>query len=243
MYKFLKAYVSLWYYPVLMIVVSGILGLILLRFQSIITFYMGLLLPLLSILIAIISGFIKLFKKKFVPAVLQLCFTGILGAIGVYFISFFLLIYPYDFYADDLDIPEDLYYSELFDGKEAPDYTTNLVPQSQNTPYLKLYQGFQPGMYIASVGIKDLPNGELYLKAFELTHEDPLSEERIKRKTLTPVTYSADSITEYQMKFTVYEGDWGKPYAARIEVWYQLETLTPEIMLIAQNYKIEGWQR
>jgi hypothetical protein len=49
--------------------------------------------------------------------------------------------------------------------------------------------------------------------------------------------YSAESI------FTIYEGDWGKPYAARFEVWFFPDNGGKERKLIEKNFKIEGWQR
>ena len=42
--------------------------------------------------------------------------------------------------------------------------------------------------------------------------------------------------------FTVYEGDWGHPYAARFELWFRNEN-GHETKLAKKNYKIEGWMR
>ena len=43
--------------------------------------------------------------------------------------------------------------------------------------------------------------------------------------------------------FVIYEGDWGKPYAARIEVWFVPDSGEDERKLIDRIFKIEGWQR
>jgi hypothetical protein len=43
--------------------------------------------------------------------------------------------------------------------------------------------------------------------------------------------------------FTIYEGDWGKPYAARFEVWFIPDSGAPEWKLLERVFKIEGWQR
>jgi hypothetical protein len=43
--------------------------------------------------------------------------------------------------------------------------------------------------------------------------------------------------------FTIYEGDWGKPYAARFEVWFVPDSGKPERKLMQQVFRIEGWQR
>jgi hypothetical protein len=42
---------------------------------------------------------------------------------------------------------------------------------------------------------------------------------------------------------TIYEGDWGKPYAARFEVWFKGNEDQRERKLMEKVYKIEGWQR
>ena len=43
--------------------------------------------------------------------------------------------------------------------------------------------------------------------------------------------------------FTIYEGDWGKPYAARFEVWFRPDMAKTERKLAERIFKIEGWQR
>jgi hypothetical protein len=43
--------------------------------------------------------------------------------------------------------------------------------------------------------------------------------------------------------FTIYEGDWGKPYAARFEVWFKPDAGGAERKLAERTFKIEGWQR
>ena len=40
-----------------------------------------------------------------------------------------------------------------------------------------------------------------------------------------------------------YEGDWGKPYAARLEVWFTPDSGGPDRKLMEKTFKIEGWQR
>ena len=43
--------------------------------------------------------------------------------------------------------------------------------------------------------------------------------------------------------FTIYEGDWEKPYGARFEVWFKADNENEEIKLFEKNYVIEGWMR
>lgn len=46
-----------------------------------------------------------------------------------------------------------------------------------------------------------------------------------------------------EASFTIYEGDWDKPYAARFEVWFVPDSGKPERKLMEKVFKIEGWQR
>ena len=39
------------------------------------------------------------------------------------------------------------------------------------------------------------------------------------------------------------EGDWGKPYGARFEVWFKADNENEEIKLLEKNFVIEGWMR
>ena len=47
----------------------------------------------------------------------------------------------------------------------------------------------------------------------------------------------------YENEFKIYEGDWGKPYAARIEVWFCPDFGRTERKLMERVCKIEGWMR
>ena len=85
------------------------------------------------------------------------------------------------------------------------------------------------------------------MKAFEITQNTPLSTKRLKEKSTKSVFNSTDSLYKYRLSdspdFTIYEGDWGKPYAARFELWFVPENGRQERKLIEKIYKIEGWQR
>jgi hypothetical protein len=49
--------------------------------------------------------------------------------------------------------------------------------------------------------------------------------------------------SQYERPFTIYEGDWGKPYSARFEIWFIPDNGGKERKLVEKNYKVEGWQR
>jgi len=109
----------------------------------------------------------------------------------------------------------------------------------------RLVSGMQPGIYEVVYSINPGEPGSVYLKAFEITKGTPLSTDRLKEQSATRMTWSADTSERFGAKagFTIYEGDWGKPYAARFEVWLTPDSGKPERKLAERIYKIEGWQR
>ncbi|MCB1098059.1 MAG: hypothetical protein KDN22_20980 [Verrucomicrobiae bacterium] len=109
----------------------------------------------------------------------------------------------------------------------------------------RLLTGMQPGIYGVAYSLNPGEPGSVYLKAFEITKGTPLSAERLEAKSKTRMTWSTDSSELFGAKagFTIYEGDWGKPYAARFEVWFTPDSGKQERKLAERIFKIEGWQR
>jgi hypothetical protein len=109
----------------------------------------------------------------------------------------------------------------------------------------RLVTGMQPGIYVVVYSLNPGEPGSVYLKAFEVTKGTPLSADRLKSKSETRMTWSTDPAYTFGAKagFTIYEGDWGKPYAARFEVWFKPDSGKPERKLAERIFKIEGWQR
>lgn len=110
---------------------------------------------------------------------------------------------------------------------------------------IRLLTGMQPGIYGAAYSLNPGEPGAVYLKAFEVTQGTPLSVERLERASKTRMTWSTDGSERFGAKagFTIYEGDWGKPYAARFEVWFKPDSGEVERKLAERVFKIEGWQR
>lgn len=109
----------------------------------------------------------------------------------------------------------------------------------------RLLPGMQPGIYTVVYALNPGEPGALYLKAFEITQGTPLSVDTLKRTSETRMTWSTNATDRFgaQAGFTIYEGDWGKPYAARFEVWFKPDSGQPDRKLAERNFKIEGWQR
>ena len=113
------------------------------------------------------------------------------------------------------------------------------------SPSLELRNSFQSGLYDATLWINPGEPGMVYLKAFEVTQGTPLSASRLREASNEWVGWS-DNPKELFLSnthFTIYEGDWGKPYAARFEVWFIPDADAPERKLLEKVFKIEGWQR
>ena len=109
----------------------------------------------------------------------------------------------------------------------------------------RLLIGMQPGIYGVVYSLNPGEPGSVYLKAFELTKGTPLSVDRLEGSSRTRMTWSTELSERFGAKagFTIYEGDWGRPYAARFEVWFKPDSGKPERKLAERIFKIEGWQR
>ncbi len=122
-----------------------------------------------------------------------------------------------------------------------------LPPDSirQGQASLELRNSFQPGIYDSIIWINPGEPGMIYLKAFEVTKETPLSVRGLKNYSNEWVGWSnnPDELFFSNTHFTIYEGDWGKPYAARFEIWFTPDSGGPARKLMEKVFKIEGWQR
>jgi hypothetical protein len=115
----------------------------------------------------------------------------------------------------------------------------------KNNHPIRLLIGMQPGIYAAALSLNPGEPGSVYMKAFEVTRGTPLSADRLRQASETRITWSTNSTDRFGAKigFTIYEGDWGKPYAARFEVWFKPDSGKTERKLAERIFKIEGWQR
>ncbi|MCF7789597.1 MAG: hypothetical protein K9N47_25965 [Prosthecobacter sp.] len=133
---------------------------------------------------------------------------------------------------------------------DAPDWShaRNLLPQGgifKGTASIELRKSFQGGLYNAQIRCNPGAPGRIYLKAFEITQNDRLSEDRLAAATNEWVGGSEDPTEQFfsETHFTIYEGDWGQYYGARFEVWFDPDDHSGERKLLERNFKIEGWMR
>jgi hypothetical protein len=150
-----------------------------------------------------------------------------------------------DTWADNLKIPINIPINipaDLDFENHRPDSITNQIVTGTE---FQLYNSFQPGLYEYDFWTGKIGSGTIYLKAFEITQEYALSTDRLPQRSSVKIINPTDSIMKFgtTSNFTIYEGDWGKPYAARFEIWYKPDNGEKEQKLFAKNYKIEGWMR
>jgi hypothetical protein len=133
---------------------------------------------------------------------------------------------------------------------EVPESSTirRLLPSGamkRGKPTLELFNSLQPGIYDSEIWVNPGEPGMIYLKVYEVTGEQRLSANRLKERSNEWVGWSEDDFQLFlsNTQFTIYEGDWGNPYAARFEVWFVPDSGRPERKLLEKIYKIEGWQR
>ena len=119
-----------------------------------------------------------------------------------------------------------------------------LIDSLDQETYLQVWPGFQGGIYKYDFYYPSLPAGDIFLRCYEVTENIPLSVDSLERHSLVPVdpTNSFSKLVS-QNEFTIYEGDWGDYYAARIEVWFRDSVSKQERKLCEKIYRVEGWMR
>lgn len=174
--------------------------------------------------------------------VIQFCLAGV-----VLFLYFIVSVFtgialesaPTSF-AEDHPIPEGLAYNkpkamhaDLEEGVDPADSTT----------FLQLRNGGQGGIYEYSFFYPALPAGTIWLQCYEVSENLPLSESRIKKSSTQEIKGTNHFACFVNAReFTIFEGDWGDCYAARIEVWFK-DRKGHERKLLEKTYGVEGWMR
>lgn len=248
MKKWVTEFFNVWYNPIILSIAVGLICFYFLTnpFNEYV-FSILLLLPLLLLIISGVNAVIKIFKKNFKHGLLQLFTTLILFVAGLAMASFTLVYFPYDFYADSLKIPKNITIEkpidlDVFDHNKSP---SSIVKKHSNTLDFQLYNSSQPGIYTYDVWTNTNEKGFYYLKAIEITKNDTLSDRSISRRSKIENQKDDKNIKRLELKdvFTIYEGDWGKPYSAKFELWFHDDSLKTDRKLVSKNYIIEGWMR
>ena len=103
----------------------------------------------------------------------------------------------------------------------------------------------QPGIYEVEAWVNPGEAGLVYLKAYEVTRNYQLSDERLRAASNERMGWSEDAEELFysNTNITIYEGDWGQPYAARFELWFLPDSGKRGRKLLERVLKIEGWER
>lgn len=174
-------------------------------------------------------------------------FWGILGyGVGMVccYVLFYFLVMMEVAFGQDKDpfgrkhpIPVGLEYNEPLKSRDSVS-----VDSCDRATYLQVREGGQPGIYRYDFYASHISGGTVFLKCFEVTGNVPLSVRSVKERTAVDVD-ACGCFTKIcdDVKFTIYEGVWGEPYAVRVEVW--LHDGIREHKLMEKIYKMEGWMR
>lgn len=210
---------------------------------KIVPFYILVIFGILFLLIAVI---IQLYNKKWKVGILNL---GILFfALSVFGGLSLLLQFAgfgsdKDVFADNLKIPKNVKLEKPIDIKMDDNFQPIRPYISKTNTDFQLYNSFQPGVYEYDVWIESKESGIVFLKAYEITQEIELTS--LYENTNIRINNTNKIIKKFSSKtyFIIYEGDWGKPYGARFEVWFIPDNTLKEEKILEKSYIIEGWQR
>lgn len=173
------------------------------------------------------------------------------SAIGciVCFIAFYIISFIYlivsssqpDPFGKEHPIPEGMEY-EIPLNENAP--VEVIVDGFSEKECLQVWNDFQGGLYQYSFYYPELPDGDVFLRCFEVTENIELSTSRLRKaSTVKVIDHTEFGMIADKQNFTIYEGDWGDYYAARIEVWYKNARTGKETKLLEKIYRVEGWMR
>jgi len=252
MIKYFSDFFNSWSKPILLWIISIVLLIMCDVFEEPIFENICFIIFGLALFGLLISVFFQLSKKEWLKSIVTAFLFG--GTMLILFITyvvaaFFIEQETPDTWAKKLTIPKNIQIDNPVDtnlGKglenQKPNSITNRIVEKTE---FQLYNSFQPGLYEYDFWIGKIESGKIYLKAFEITHNEALSDEDLPRTTSINIYNPTDSIKKFSIPddFTIYEGDWGDPYAARFEVWFKPDNGKKERKLFSKNYKIEGWMR
>jgi hypothetical protein len=190
----------------------------------------------------LICSFIyHLFKKRWLIALgvfMSIMVVTVMGMWG----TWVYMMAGADYFADDLEMPTGVVIVVPYPIEKREFIRDSINSLNHPVTFIQVYKDdFQPGIYNYDFWSHDIGSGIVYLKVFEVTKGTPLNGNRLPMTTALHVGQLGDRGTS--SSFKIYEGDWGKPYAARFEVWFKPADSSVERKVSQKIYKIEGWQR
>jgi len=225
----IKNYFTIWWIPIavyLFAIIVFALG-VLFKRDWIINIFLILLFT--NIIGTVISSIVQIFIKKWYFIFPQIGIT----ILFFYYTTFIFTYSPPDYYGTHKIIPKNIEISEPFNDSPT---------EKQFDKYDLILENIaQPGIYSYYTDYQPIENGYFYIKAYEITSNDRLSEDRITNRS--KIIVKQNNQTNYQGQFTIYEGSWGDKYASRIELWFKPSNGKNEYKITERNFIVEGWMR
>lgn len=171
----------------------------------------------------IISAIVQIINRKWYFIFPQI----IISAFLFFMVSLFFSYARPDYYGGDKEIPKN-------SGCQNP--LEKAVQENEiNSNDFKLKGGY--GYYTYYTKFQPTEKGYLYIKAYEITSNDRLSEEYLDESSKIIIENLNQNF--YSASFTIYNGNMGCQYCARIELWYKPNN-KKEYKIKQKNYIIEG---
>jgi hypothetical protein len=224
----IKKYFTIWWIPIIsyllpvIIYISGTL----LKSDDIIDF--ALIIFYVNILGNVISSIVQIAIKKWFFIFPQIIVSGLL----FFYVSILFLCSPPDYYGANKTIPKNI----KIEYPTQKEISENELLKND----FKLASISQPGIYNYYTNYEPKELGTFYIKAFEITSNDRLSEERMTERSKVKIENLNEKI--HSGEFTIYEGSWGDKYGARIELWFKPQN-KKEYKITEKNFVVEGWMR
>lgn len=227
--KLVKKYFTTWWIPIVSYFVPFVIFFLgnLLKNDDVIDYSMVIF--YINILGNLISSIVQIVIKKWYFIFPQI----IVSAFVFLYLAMLFTFSPPDFYAANKTIPKNI----KFDRPIEREFSDNDLANSN----FILISISQPGIYNYYTNYQPKELGTFFIKSFEITSNDRLSEDRMTNSSKVVVENLSKQI--YSGEFTIYEGSWGDKYGARIELWYKPNNDSKEYKITQKNYIIEGWQR
>jgi hypothetical protein len=251
MTEFLTKYIlKKWWIPLLLFILTSLSVLALISSTNKILLNISDYFFLFTFSLLLIAGFWQLIKGKWYIGILQLG-TLFIVVLGIIFIASFMSMFgpDTDTFADNLKLPENVELEKPIDTKLGENFEAirpkELENVSKDKMYFQLYNSFQPGLYEFDFWINSNQSGTIFLKVFEITQEVQLSSSSVRERSSLRINNTNGLVEKFSATddFTIYEGDWGKPYGARFKIWFKPDNEKAEKKLMEKNYIIEGWMR
>lgn len=149
----------------------------------------------------------------------------IISVILFFFVSIFFTYGRPDYYGADKTIPKNA---------ECEQPVENAVKENELNSF-SLQGGY--GYYSYYVNFQPIEKGYLYIKAYEITSNERLSEEYLNESSKIMIENLNQKF--YSGGFTIYKGNMGFKYCARIELWFKPDK-GKEYKVNQKNYIVEG---